>query len=38
MATTAVGTPSYMAPEICSGNKYGKEVDVWALGVILYVM
>ena len=38
MATTAVGTPSYMAPEVCSGQKYGQEVDCWALGTIIYIM
>lgn len=31
------GTVMYMAPEIISGN-YGKEVDNWACGVILYVL
>lgn len=31
------GTPSYMAPEIMKGVRYfGKDVDAWALGVILY--
>jgi len=31
------GTPCYMAPEIITrGRYYGKNVDVWALGVILY--
>jgi len=38
LATTAVGTPSYMAPEVIAGLKYGKEVDIWAIGVILYIM
>jgi len=40
-----VGTPPYMAPELVrlrSGNKripgYGKSVDNWALGVILYIL
>ena len=30
------GTPYYMAPEIWKYQKYGKESDIWALGVILY--
>lgn len=33
---TLVGTPHYMAPEVILGKGYGTEVDVWALGVILY--
>ena len=31
-----VGTPYYMAPEIWKHQKYGKESDIWSLGVILY--
>lgn len=36
MTYTLVGTPHYMAPEVIRGKGYGIEVDVWALGVILY--
>ena len=33
------GTPSYMCPEIVRKKDYdGKPVDMWALGVMLYVM
>eukprot|EP00597_Dinobryon_sp_UTEXLB2267_P019024 CAMPEP_0201098574 /NCGR_PEP_ID=MMETSP0812-20130820/7620_1 /ASSEMBLY_ACC=CAM_ASM_000668 /TAXON_ID=98059 /ORGANISM="Dinobryon sp., Strain UTEXLB2267" /LENGTH=521 /DNA_ID=CAMNT_0047354073 /DNA_START=670 /DNA_END=2235 /DNA_ORIENTATION=- len=33
-----VGTPQYMAPEICSKKKYSYAVDLWSAGVVLYVM
>lgn len=32
------GTPSYIAPEIISGQPYAFPGDVWALGVLLYVL
>ncbi|MDZ4784092.1 MAG: serine/threonine-protein kinase [Planctomycetia bacterium] len=33
--TESVGTVHYMAPEIANG-RYGKQIDVYALGIILY--
>lgn len=32
-----VGTPYYIAPDILNGD-YTEVVDMWALGVVLYMM
>lgn len=32
------GTPGYLSPEVIKKEKYGKAVDVWAIGVILYIL
>jgi serine/threonine protein kinase len=35
-ASTYVGTPFYMSPEICKAEQYGPHSDIWALGCIIY--
>lgn len=32
------GSPIYMAPEIFEGKEYNEKVDIWALGVITYIL
>ena len=32
------GTPAYIAPEILNKNGYGKEIDIWSSGCVLYYM
>ncbi|ESO06062.1 hypothetical protein HELRODRAFT_155666 [Helobdella robusta] len=32
------GTPGYLSPEVLRKDPYGKAVDVWACGVILYIL
>lgn len=32
------GTPIYLSPEVIKNDPYGKPVDIWACGVILYIL
>ena len=35
-ASTLIGTPYYLSPEICKEKPYNEKSDIWALGCILY--
>ena len=35
--TETIGTPYYIAPEVLN-HKYGKECDVWSVGVMAYII
>ncbi len=35
LATTVVGSPGYLSPELCGGEPYDEKADVWAVGVTL---
>ncbi|XP_044241088.2 caM kinase-like vesicle-associated protein isoform X2 [Ursus arctos] len=32
------GTPEYLAPEVVGRQRYGRPVDCWAIGVIMYIL
>jgi calcium/calmodulin-dependent protein kinase I len=36
--STSCGTPSYVAPDVLLGKRYGTEVDCWSLGVCTYIL
>ncbi|KAL4647748.1 hypothetical protein GN956_G8800 [Arapaima gigas] len=36
--STQCGSPAYAAPELLSQKKYGPKVDVWSIGVNMYIM
>ncbi|KAF2211510.1 hypothetical protein CERZMDRAFT_4395, partial [Cercospora zeae-maydis SCOH1-5] len=35
-ASTYVGTPFYMSPEICAAERYSHHSDIWSMGCIIY--
>ena len=35
--SSLVGTPAYLAPEVVKGERYNRSVDLWSVGVIVYV-
>ncbi len=35
-AKSSLGTPYFLSPEICNGNKYNFKTDIWMLGCVLY--
>lgn len=35
---TLCGTLDYMPPEVCSFSYHDTKLDIWSLGIILYVM
>jgi calcium/calmodulin-dependent protein kinase I len=36
--STQCGTLIYMAPEVAMNQEYSKSVDIWAIGIVMYVI
>jgi serine/threonine protein kinase len=34
---SVVGTPAYLAPEVLRNRGYNRSIDMWSVGVIIYV-
>jgi predicted Ser/Thr protein kinase len=38
LVTEVIGTLAYVAPEVIEGNGYGRDIDMWSFGVIIYYL
>lgn len=38
LASTTCGTPGYVAPEVLMQKPYGKECDIWSIGVVAFIL
>ena len=38
LASTTCGTPGYVAPEVLKQRPYGKECDIWSIGVVAFIL
>jgi len=38
LMTTACGTPGYVAPEVITHEAYSTQIDMWSVGVIVYIL
>jgi len=36
LASTMLGSPLNMAPEVLSGNDYDNKADIWSIGTVFY--
>lgn len=34
---SVVGTPAYLAPEVINSSGYNRSLDMWSVGVVMYV-
>lgn len=38
MLQTVAGTPDYVAPEVLRGEPYNESIDIWAIGVVTFIL